>query len=242
MLMNSLETYENFRVQECLIDSPKVVFIFTAMATKIGWYRLSIRRLQRRGYSCIVYDYPTAMTRNEASLERWRLFFEQIVADAQSRLHRLEQNGATNFYAYGVSMGTLVANKLTRETAEIHHVVLNLTYGDVARNVWTFWGINEAKQVFMQQGLNEADLRKHLKYADPIVNAKGLQGKKVMLHLARRDRILPYTQTKKTLEAFQAARLDLTYKENKYLGHFFGAIKNMMDIRAIDEFFTRPPK
>lgn len=236
--MNTIETYDNFRVKECLIDSPKVIFIFLAMGTKISWYRPSIRRLQRRGYSCIVYDYPLAMTQNETSLERWRLFFEQITADAQSRLHRLEQAGATNFYAYGVSMGTLVANYFTRMTKQIHHVVLNLTYGDVATNIWTFWGVNKAKQVFIEHGLSEKDLRKHLKYADPIANASGLAGKKVMLHLSRPDRILRYEQTQKTLEAFRAVKLDFVYKENKHLGHFFGAIKNMMDARSIDEFFS----
>lgn len=235
--MNKIETYDNFRLRECLIDSPKVIFIFTAMGTKLSWYRPSIRRLQKRGYSCILYDYPFAMTSKETSLERWRLFFEQIVADAQSRLHRLEQNGATHFYAYGISMGTLVANSFTRQTPEIHHVILNLTYGDVATNIWTFKGMRAAKRIFIRQGHNVDSLREQMTYADPIFNAKALRSKKVLLQLARRDRVLRYNQTVKTLEAFRAAKLDLTYRENKHLGHFMGGIKNMMDARAIDKFF-----
>jgi esterase/lipase len=228
---------KSFRVREWLVDSPKVVFVFTAMGTKIGLYRPFAGLMNRRGYSCIVYDYPLHML-FEAKLPSWERFYADIIADAQARLKRRKDEGATDFYAYGVSMGTLIVNKFTRDTPEISHLILNLTYGDVARNIWTYKGVKKTKRSLMEQGISEEDLRRAIRYVDPIQNAAQLKGKKVLLQTARKDRVLTYDLTKHTKLAFQAAGLDLTYQENKHLGHYMSGAKNMMSIRSIDAFFS----
>lgn len=229
-----------YRVAESLVDSKKVVFFFTAMGTKISLYRPAIRRLNRRGYSCVVYDYPLEVIFS-GDLPQWEELYSQLIADAQERLQRFKAQGCTGFYAYGVSLGTLLANKFTRDTPEISHVIFNLTYGDVATNIWTYRGVNKAKHQLIHQGYDEARLRQAIQYSDPIVNAPKLKRKRVLLHLSRTDRVLPYDQTKATKHAFEKAGLDFEYAENKYLGHFLAGAKNTLAINRIDRFFSKPP-
>lgn len=236
-MANRLIDNGNFRVKEYPVDGDKVVFVFTAMGTKLTVYTWFVRLLNRRGYSCVIYDYPLQLI-HSGSLPAWKKLFDDTIHDSQMRLKKYKDQGATGFYAYGVSMGTLIANKLTRDTPDISHLILNLTYGDVAQNVWTFRGVNKAKQNFIKQGIDDTDLRAAIHYADPIVNAGKLKGKKVLLYLSRSDRVLVYEQTKYTKEAFEAAELDFEYVENKYLGHFFSATKNMLAVTDIDRFFS----
>jgi hypothetical protein len=230
---------DNFRVEESLVPSDKVIFLFTAMGTKLGAYpyRIFVKQFNRKGYSCVVYDYPRQVVFS-GNLELWRRLFDAVVADGQERMRAYKKQGTTHFYSYGVSMGTLFANIFARSTPEISHVILNLTYGDVARNTWTFKGVKKAKLSLIRQGIDEETLRQSITYFDPIVNAAGLKGKKVMLQLARRDSIFPYEQTKHTKQAFETSGLDMVYSENKYLNHLPAATKNLLSIQSIDKFFS----
>lgn len=230
----------NFRVKEYLVkDSTKTIFIFTAMGTKISLYRLFVSMLNQKGYSCVVYDYPIAVIL-DSKIDEWEQFFDDTLSDARTRLAALKADGATDFFAYGVSMGTLLANKFTRDNQEISHLILNLTYGNVADNVWTWRGVKKAKENVIAQGLSQEELREAMTYIDPIANAAKLKGRKIMLYLSRTDRVLIYEQTQFTKKAFEAADLDMEYVENKYLGHFVGAAKNMLAIRKIDTFYKTP--
>lgn len=238
MATNKIIDKQVFRVREYPVDSDKVVFVFTAMGTKIGLYRLFVQRMNKKGYSCVIYDYPLTLIHG-GKLQQWKKFFDDIIADAQKRLAHYKKKGANNFFAYGVSMGTLVANKFTRDTSDIQHVILNLTYGDLAKNIWTWRGMRKAKLSLIHQGIDEQGLREGVNYADPIANAGKLKGKKVLLYLSRKDRVLAFEQTEYTKKAFEAAELDLEYVEHKRLGHYLGAAKNMLAVRDIDRFFSK---
>lgn len=233
-----IEQKENFRVKEMLVEGgDKAIFIFTAMGTKIGLYRLFMSMMRKRGYSVVVYDYPMRSIQS-GDLDVWRLFYKNIIDDAQGRLAKFKAGGVTNFYSYGISMGTLVANKFARDTPEISHVVLNMTYGDVADNIWTYKGVKKAKMNIVANGLDIDDLRKNIVYTDPIHNATALKGKKVLLYLAKRDRVLRYDQTKETLRAFREAGLQMEYVENKFLGHFATGAKNLLQVKRLEKFLN----
>jgi predicted esterase len=88
------------------------------------------------------------------------------------------------------------------------------------------------------KGLADTDLRRAVKLFDPIANAHGLKGKKVWLHLGRRDKVLDYKITVKTKEAFEAAGLHLKYTESKYLGHYGTGAKHMLGIKKINQFYN----
>jgi len=226
-----------FDVHEYPIKSDKLVFVFTAMGTRFWAYRWFVWRLNRRGYSVILYDYSTETVLNP-TLAKWQDFFRKITIDAQSRLAKYQKLGATNFYSYGVSMGTLLANYFARQTREIHHVILNLTYGDVATNIFTCKLVKRARENFEKQDVNEKTLRENIKYMNPPDSAAGLKNKKVLLYLARHDRkILAFDQARETLKSFREADLDLTYVENRHFGHYVNGIKNLINVAKTDKFF-----
>jgi len=234
--MGHINQKRNFRVQEVLVDSDKVVFVFTGMLTKIWQYRFFIKRLNKNGYSVVIYDYPSKLV-HDANFDQWHEFFAEVIQDAQKRLQQYKTRGYQKFLAYGYSMGTLIANKLARETPEISHVIFNFTYGDIATNIWRSKRTRKAKRNLQERGISIEQLRLVVADFDPIVNAKGLRGKKVLLHLSRTDRILHYPITKETKRAFEKASLDMTYQENKYLGHLAGGLKNMLAIKKIKAFY-----
>jgi len=234
--MSNIIQQKNFRVQERLVDSDKVVFVFTGMLTKIWQYKPFIKRLNKAGYSVIIYDYPSRIV-HDANINEWYQLIESLMKDVQNRIINLKEMNAKHFYAYGYSMGTIIAQKLTQITTEITHVILNLPYGDLAKNIWTSPRTRRARKSLKKQGITMEQLRQKVTDLDPIVNAKGLRDKKVLLHQSRRDRILYYPITKETKLAFEKAKVDMFYDENKFLGHLSGGAKNMLSVKKIRTFY-----
>lgn len=233
----AIEKKKYCRVFEKPVAGDKVMFVFTAMGTRIGLYSLFVSVLNRLGYSCVMYDYPLRVV-HDANNDEWQGLFKEVVGDAQTKIEKYKKSGATHFYAYGISMGTLFAHKLGCETADISHVVLNLTYGDVASNLWTYRGVRKTRTNLIAQGHTQESARSVVAFVDPIVNAPKLKGKKVLLYLSRKDRVIVYDQSQHTLKAFKEAQIDMEYVENKYLGHFLGASKNMMDMKRLTKFLS----
>jgi pimeloyl-ACP methyl ester carboxylesterase len=226
-----------FRVSEADIKSDKVIFVFTAMGTKIWLYRPFLYLLKKHGYSTVTYDYPPRVL-FDGKFDQWDEFYAAVITDAQERLALYEQRGVHNFYCYGVSMGTLIANKFTRKTKQITHVILNLTYGDVADTVWHWSGTKRTRKSLEAQGIGIDGLRENLKHIDPIENASGLKGKKVLLFLARKDKVLLNEKTSYTRMALEIAGVDVQYFENRYLGHYPAGAKNSLQIKRLDTFLS----
>jgi len=227
-----------FRVQERLVQSKRVLFIFTGWGNRIPQYAYFVRQLNKKGYACVVYDYPTHIGM-DGDLDEYRRYYDKIIADAQSRLTTLKRAGFKEFSAYGYSLGSLFANKFSRDTPDITHVVLNMTYGDIASTVWSYGRVKKAKQNLIKRGYTEQSVRDFVSFADPVHNARHLKGKKVLLYLGKNDRVLRYQLTKKTKEALEHHGVDMVYIENKYLGHILGGIKNMLGTGTLLKFLSR---
>lgn len=227
-----------FSVQERLVLSSRLIFVFTGWGGKIPQYNYFIRQLNKNRYACIVYDYPNHIAM-DGDLDEYRRMYDEVIADAQSRMTALKRSGFTHFSAYGYSLGTLIANKFCRDTPEITHLVLNLTYGDIARTVWTYKGVKKAKDNLIKRGHTEQSVRDFVAFADPVHNARDLKGKKVLLYLARNDRVLQHEFTQKTKEALELHGVDFLYIENKYLGHVLGGVKNMLNTNTLIDFLSK---
>lgn len=232
----NVEQKENFRVREFPCKGSSVIFLFTAMGFKIWHYRLIIWLLNKRGFTVVAYDYPVRVV-HQADFEAWKKVDSGIHKDIANRIKQLKNKGAVRFGAYGVSMGTLIANKMTRDFKEITHVILNLTYGDVAANIFHSPLTKRTRKILQEQGIDSETLSKVVTYIDPPKNARGLQGKRVLLYLSRRDKVLKYEISRNTKLAFEEAKLDFEYKEHKYLGHFLAGTKNLYHINKISRFF-----
>lgn len=234
--MAKITQQRNFRVLEKMVDSDKVVFVFTAMGTKIWLYRLFVKLMNNRGYSIVIYDYPMPLV-SRAQFEVWEQFYDDILVDGQQRLATHKRAGVRHFYVYGISMGTLIGGMFARETPEVTHVILTLLYGDVATNIWLSPMTWKTRRTMRKQRVPMETLRKHVARVDPIQQAAGLRGKKLLLNLSRRDKILHYSETIKSKQAFDTAGIDMKYVENIYLGHFASGTKHLLSIKKIDNFY-----
>lgn len=224
---------DNFRVREYLVDSDRVVFVFTGMGTRIGLYRLFVRAMNKRGYSVVIYDYPPRMVW-KAEFEVFDLLYEGIKIDVDARIEKLKPK---RIYAFGISMGTVIAARLTRNMPAIKHLIMSLTYGDIVTNTLHSWMNAPTRKHMKRKGLTVEDLTKAVQHYDSIKNAAGLKDKKVWLHLARKDSILNYKITVKTKEALEKNIKDFTYTEDKRRGHFIAGAKFLRNTEAIDKFY-----
>lgn len=229
------ETNDPYRVKGNLVDSSKVVFIFTAFGTKIETYRYFVSALNKRGYSCILYDYPVAIV-NKAQLDEWHTFYDDILADVKARIRKLKMQGYTSFSTHGSSMGTLIASLVSRKCPEVSHTVLNLPYGDLAHSIYSVKPARKAKEKFIQQGITQHAFADAFAYVDPLVTAPEFKGKKVLLYISKSDDVLDYNDTYRTRVSLEKAGAHLTYYENKRLGHYLSGVKNILGIKRLVKF------
>lgn len=228
---------KQYRVTEFGAGNPKLMFFFCGMATRIWLYRGPVRRLVKVGYHVIAYDFDPWIVR-DGDVNNFLQVGEQVNADTKQQIRRAKREGVRVFHAFGTSMGTLFAIKLAAENAEVSKVIINLTYGSVAENVWTWRYLRKLKQRCVAQGYTMKSLDKALAPISPIPNAPKLKGKKVLLYLPRRDKILRFEQSIQFREALLAAGVEHTYRENKYFGHIISGFINFLHPRIYIEFLA----
>lgn len=231
--MSKIEQKENFRVLESLVDSDKLIFVFTAMGISIPLFATFVRGLNKRGYNVVIYDYPKRLVL-DAQLDAFGPLYKAIKADADQRIARLMPQ---QIYSYGISMGTVFAHRLASDTPQIHKVILWMTYGDIATNIMRSPVTAKTRKAMVRRGYSESDVRRGVQFLDPIQNAAGLIGKRVWLHLAKKDRVLTYDTSIKTKQAFEAAVIDLKYTESPHLGHYGNGLVRMFSAKQVDEFY-----
>lgn len=229
----SPEQHKNFRALEIPGSSEKLIIVFTAMGTSIPIYKLFTSALNRRGFTVIIYDYPAKLVL-DAEFDEFDVLYQNIKADADSRIERISP---ANTYVYGVSMGTLLAVRLVRDSPDIKHLVLSLTYGDVAENIMHSPATRKTRKTMQSKNLSIDDLRDAVKHFDPIKNVEALADKKVWLHLSKRDRVLDYELTSKTKQAMEETIADFYYTESKLSGHYVAGAMHMMKIKKLEKFF-----
>src|SRR6266536_3160502 len=133
------------RVKEFGWTNHKLIFFFAGMGTRIWLHRGPISRLVQHGYHVVAYDFDPLIVRN-GDADNFLAVAEAITNDVKNRVDAAKARGVDVIHAFGVSMGTLLAIKCAAEIPEISKVVINLTYGSVAENVWTWWFIKPAKE------------------------------------------------------------------------------------------------
>lgn len=205
-----------------------VVFFFAGMGTRIWLYRLFIYRLVRRGYKVVAYDFDPAIVK-KGDADNFLDVNERVSKSVKNHIKQFKREGVESFAAFGVSMGTVMAIKVTGENKEINKVVINMTYGSIAENVWTWKFIESTKRKSIEQGHTMESLDRKLAPVSPIPNAAKLKGKDVLLYLSTKDKILVFEQSKQFKDALDAHGVAYTYVQNDKHGHLIGGWQHMRD-------------
>ncbi|QQS20073.1 prolyl oligopeptidase family serine peptidase [Candidatus Saccharibacteria bacterium] len=216
----------------------KVLFFFAGMLTRTWLYTGAINRLVRHGYKVVAYDFHPGVVR-KGDAESFLEVSERLSATVQKRIIEFERQGCISYGAFGVSMGTLFAIKVAAENDLIKKLVINLTYGSVAENVWTWNFIKSTKNKSLAQGYTMESLDAKLAPVSPIPNAAKLSGKKVLLYLSAKDKILRFDQSKQFKEALDIHGVEYDYLQNNKRGHILAGYQNMRDWRRWMDFLEK---
>jgi dipeptidyl aminopeptidase/acylaminoacyl peptidase len=137
-------------------------------------------------------------------------------------------------------MGTLFAIKCTTEFPQINKLVINMTYGSIAENIWTWNFIKSTKARAIKEGYTLKSLDKKLEPISPIPNAPKLKGKRVLLYLSKNDKVLLYEQSLQFKRALDKAGVDYVYVENKHFGHIISGYNNFRKYKVWLDFLLKP--
>jgi len=229
---------DTFNVREFGVSNNRVVFFFAGMGTRVGLYKKPINRMVEAGFHVIAFDFEARLVRS-GEPDLWLDVGQKVSDTVKQQIKKLSTEGVKGFSCFGVSMGTLMAIKCAADNSEIKKIIINLTYGSVADNVWTWRAIKPAKTRAKQLGYTLKELDKKLAPISPIPNASKLKGKEVLIYLARRDKVLLYTQSVQFKDALDRAGVEYEYIENKYFGHIISGIINFKKHTVWLEFLEK---
>jgi pimeloyl-ACP methyl ester carboxylesterase len=218
----------SFRTKEFGIGNSRVLFLFAGMGTRIGLYKPMIKKLVKNDHRVVAYDFDPMVVRNgdpDDYLELGRA----VMTDISERLDTFKAEGVSCFSSFGSSMGTLMAIKSAALYPEISKLVINLTYGSVAENIWTWWFIRPAKKRAIALGYTLDSLEKKLAPISPIPSAPDLSGTDVLLYQSRNDKVLLIEQTDQFRAALDISNVEYEHYLNSKNGHFVSAYKNLLN-------------
>lgn len=204
----------------------RVVFFFAGMGTRTWLYTFTIRRLVRHGYKVVAYDFAPGVVKN-GDAGNFLEVAERVSQSVRRHIQTFQSTGSTSFAVFGVSMGTLMAIKVAGENEAITKVIINMTYGSVAENVWTWKFVESTKRKSIEQGYTMETLDRKLAPVSPIPNAEYLKGKDVLLYLSTKDKILVFEQSRQFKDALDRHGVNYTYIQNDKRGHIIGGYQHM---------------
>src|SRR5579871_613874 len=161
----------NFSVKSFGVSKERVIFLFTAFGTKYWWYYSLIKILTTAGYYVLVYDVNANFILT-GTVAEWLHNVDSVIVDVKRKKERLEKYGAKRFFAFGVSMGTLLAMRIAIEIPEIKKVVVNLTYGSLADNIWSWKRLKTIRKRLEQSHIDKTQLNRLLEPIAPLAMAK----------------------------------------------------------------------
>lgn len=219
-------------------QNKRVVFFFAGMGTRTWLYTFTIRRLVRHGYKVVAYDFAPGVVKN-GDADNFLQVAERVSQSVKRHIATFQSVGDESFAAFGVSMGTLMAIKVAGENTAIRKVIINMTYGSVAENVWTWKFVESTKRKSIEQGYTMETLDRKLVPVSPIPNAEKLKDKDVLLYLSTKDKILVFEQSRQFKDALDRHGVDYMYIQNDKHGHIIGGYQHMRNHAVWLDFLQR---
>ncbi len=228
---------KQYTVREFGQHNDRVVFFFAGMGTRTWLYKRPITFLVSKGFRVVAYDFDAMIVRR-GNVDNLLLVADEVLQSVKDYVAQFRKQGISYFATFGASMGTLPAIACAAEIPEVSKVVINMTYGSVAENVWTWWFIKPAKQRAIKQGYTLESLDKKLAPMTPIYNAEKLKGKQVLLYLSTKDKVLLFEQSRQFKEVLDKHGIDYQYVQNDQHGHLVTGYINFKKREIYLEFLN----
>jgi hypothetical protein len=130
---------------------------------------------------------------------------------------------------YGISLGVSLALYTANRSENIEQVILALPTDDLSEVIWNSVITKSIVRNAKRNGLSKDDYNNVLDQYAPINNINNLHGKRIMMFVAKGDKITPYENSMNLINEMKRQNLDIHVKEVSLVGHIFGGIYSLLD-------------
>lgn len=183
-----------------------------------------VRRLSRRGFSCLVYSLPRTILPHNPNLasEIFNSAKESIKEDI------IKIKSQYNFIKIDIiapSLGVVLACLIANDNKDVTNIFFLVPGNSLASPLWDGVGTQKLKQIYETQGFNKRKLEKLWHTLAPKNNINGLRGKGIFVAISKSDKVISYCYGKEFAELSKKLYPDTIIRENLYLGHYLTAIR-----------------
>ncbi|MEK7571180.1 MAG: prolyl oligopeptidase family serine peptidase [Patescibacteria group bacterium] len=215
----------------------KVVFLIGGWTYTPAMLWITAKILESNGYYCITYTYH-----NEVFSPNTTKTVKELLAIKKAILQQisiLKAQGLDSFSVFGTSLGTIPAILVANESSDITKVILNTSGADTAESVWSWDAVIPGfKENLKQQNFTKEQLVAAWKSISPQYNMDNLQGKSILIYLAKKDELIPYEQGERLLQLLQERKYPYEVVVNGWLNHGFTGILNLLNAKRYLHFLT----
>jgi hypothetical protein len=219
-------------------DATRVVFFFCAYGTKHWMYKLFFRKFLRSDTAVYAYDFAIKSWNGVTYDEMVRLV-NAVIDDAQAEIASLKTaNPKRVFYAYGVSMGSVMAMRLAKQSKDIQKVVLNTVYGSSAKQIWDHKSLGWTQKHLEDAGKDWKILSEETAHIEPYKNVDQLKGKDILILYSTADKTHLAANTELLLRALDERKVPYTLVKGTKWGHKRFILDNLRHSQT-DEFLLK---
>lgn len=196
------------------------------MLTRLWQYRWLFWIMNRKGYTVYGYEMRERKIFLKYKVSEFGNFLNGVRHEVREYIQTEKANGVTTFAVFGVSMGNIYALNCAKYLKDIDKAIINLTYGSMAHNFWTYKRHRPTVSHFLEGISSEEEVKEKLGTAETTDNLQALRSKKILVFSSRNDTVLPDTLKfkKKLIESGVKA----VYYESS-LGHTAAAFMNLVN-------------
>lgn len=208
-------------------NKKKVIILLTGWKTGFSVYRPFVMLFTLLGYRSIVYVYGKEIL--SPNLQQTAENFSQVVSRVHQDLQQLQKEGYTSICLFGISLGTVFAIKLANISPVVTSLILNLTGASIANSIWNWKKRINAYfyQTFQSRNITLQDLEQTWREFNPIENIDNLAKKKILLFIAMRDEIIPFSEGTALVVAMKEKGYNPKIYINQKGNHLIAAITNL---------------
>ena len=229
---------KKFIVSENGEQNKKVIFLLAGWQNKLWMYRPFAKLLSIRGFYCITYVYSAdVLSPNVGETIR---HFTEICKDILHRIKQLKKAGYKNFSVFGSSLGSTLALMVADRSPDVSKIILNTTGIDLAQTIWSWDHIQIGfKDQLRAQGYTLKKLQSAWKAISPAHNMDHLQGKRLLIYLAKNDEIIPYPIGHKLVEEIRRRGCASQVVINTHFRHVLTGAYNLFNTSVYMHFLLQ---
>ncbi|MFA6099053.1 MAG: hypothetical protein WCV50_05985 [Patescibacteria group bacterium] len=187
--------------------------------------RILIRRLNKKGYSCLAYFFPRHILSSD--VDKTVEFFNTIKERVKSDIKKLKAE--YNFQKIDIiapSLGVVSACLIANGNQDISNLYFIVPGSCLAASLWNGIRTQHLKNIYEKQGINQEKLINIWGSLAPKNNINALAGKNIFIAISRSDKIIPYRFGKELADLMTKLYPQTTVvQENGHLGHYLTVIK-----------------